>query len=319
GRASAWSIPLAMMRSIVLTRRSQRLVGCIHETGAVLAGATRVATETRNYGDGNYSYSLRRPLVPSQQSQSLHLTATAVASGSRRRGDSGVGRSALAWGARVQGAPAAWRRGATWESLGARRSIWTPKGWSSNDPAGGKGKGSGEAGDSGDSGFSETGAEGDSWTPAPDAWKPDEAPVDPQDSMSAFQPVEGFAESAAEVAREAVAAAPDAAAATLHSAADLGLYPSHIFMQIIEFVQAAAGVPYWEAIVITSLAAKVAMLPVVTTFQGMTKRMNVAKPEITALQAKMQDIKDRVDANPEVKEAAMQEMSAVSHEMMAVL
>lgn len=28
--------------------------------------------------------------------------------------------------------------------------------------------------------------------------------------------------------------------------------------------------------------------------QGMTKRMNVAKPEITALQAKMQDIKDRV-------------------------
>lgn len=105
-----------------------RLVGCIHETGAVLAGATRVATETRNYGDGNYSYSLRRPLVPSQQSQSLHLTATAVASGSRRRGDSGVGRSALAWGARVQGVPAAWRRGATWESLGARRSIWTPKG-----------------------------------------------------------------------------------------------------------------------------------------------------------------------------------------------
>lgn len=32
--------------------------------------------------------------------------------------------------------------------------------WSSNDPAGGKGKGGGEAGDSGDSGFSETGAEG---------------------------------------------------------------------------------------------------------------------------------------------------------------
>lgn len=52
--------------------------------------------------------------------------------------------------------------------------------------------------------------------------------------MSAFQPGEGFAESAAEVAGEVVAAAPDAAAATLHSAADLGLYPSHIFMQIIE-------------------------------------------------------------------------------------
>ena len=52
--------------------------------------------------------------------------------------------------------------------------------------------------------------------------------------MSAFQPGEGFGESAAEIAGEAVAATPDAAAATLHSAADLGLYPSHIFMQIIE-------------------------------------------------------------------------------------
>lgn len=103
-----------------------RLVGCIHETGAVLAGATRIATETRNYGDGNYS--LRRPLVPSQQSQSLHLAAIAVANRSRRRGDSGVGRSALAWGARLQDSPAAWSRGAPWESLGARRSIWTPKG-----------------------------------------------------------------------------------------------------------------------------------------------------------------------------------------------
>lgn len=52
--------------------------------------------------------------------------------------------------------------------------------------------------------------------------------------MSAFQPGEGFGESAMDIAGEAVAAAPDSAAATLHSAADLGLYPSHIFMHIIE-------------------------------------------------------------------------------------
>ena len=52
--------------------------------------------------------------------------------------------------------------------------------------------------------------------------------------MSGFQSGEDLAESAAEATGEAVAAVPDAAAATLHSAADLGLYPSHIFMQIIE-------------------------------------------------------------------------------------
>lgn len=35
------------------------------------------------------------------------------------------------------------------------------------------------------------------------------------------------------------------------------------------FVQATAGVPYWQAIVMVSVAAKIAVLPAVTTFVSM--------------------------------------------------
>lgn len=80
---------------------------------------------------------------------------------------------------------------------------------------------------------------GDSWTPSPDAWQPDDAPAaSPHDTpASGFDFGEGFPDSTAASAVDAAAAAPDvvtAVTATGLSAADLSMYPHHIFMQIIE-------------------------------------------------------------------------------------
>lgn len=82
---------------------------------------------------------------------------------------------------------------------------------------------------------------GDGWTPPPDAWQPDEAPASiAQDAagphVSGFEIPGGFPDAPA-AAVDAAAAAPDvmaAVTATGLSAADLGNYPHHIFMQMIE-------------------------------------------------------------------------------------
>ncbi|CAM9592759.1 unnamed protein product [Ectocarpus fasciculatus] len=153
---------------------------------------------------------------------------------------------------------------------------------------------------------------------------PDEPPPEiPQDaSMSGFDAGGGFSADSAAAAVDAVAGvAPDASAAatamtaTGLSAADLGMYPHHLFMNVIEYVQVNAGVPYWEAIVMVSVAARIAVLPATATFLGMSKRLNMIKPEMAVHQGKMQDIKNRMEANPEIKEAAMAEMMLVSQEM----
>lgn len=79
---------------------------------------------------------------------------------------------------------------------------------------------------------------GDSWTPPPDAWRPDETPAEVPDTSSSMSGFDvgggGFSETAA----EAVAAAPDAGTVmnAALSAADLGNYPSHIAMKLIEYV-----------------------------------------------------------------------------------
>lgn len=83
---------------------------------------------------------------------------------------------------------------------------------------------------------------GDNWTPPPEAWQPDEAPAAiPHDApaSSGFEmPGGAFPDSpAAAAAMDAAAAAPDAmtaVTATGLSAADLGMYPHHIFMNLIE-------------------------------------------------------------------------------------
>ena len=79
---------------------------------------------------------------------------------------------------------------------------------------------------------------GDNWTPPPDAWQPDEAPASiPHDApVSGFEMPGAFPDSPA-AAVDAAAAAPEvmtAVTATGLSAADLSMYPHHIFMNLIE-------------------------------------------------------------------------------------
>ncbi|CAM9872631.1 unnamed protein product [Scytosiphon promiscuus] len=323
-----------MLRNAGLSRQGRRLAGRVHGNGALATAAVDVATRHTgnngacNSGGNRNGSSVLRPAAP-QLLLSHSLRVRALHRGSALRGTSGLGGSASTAMCALGGRPdqslwTAWSgaaAAAAGGSLGARRSIWGR----SNDANGGT-KGSGDVGGEGSNGFPDTGgaADGDRWEPPPDAWTPDGAPpAIPEDvpPVPDFDARGGFSDATAS-AVDAAAAVPDsvtAVTATGLSAADLTMYPHHICMQIIDFVQATAGVPYWQAIIMVSVAAKIAVLPAVTTFVGMTKRLNMVKPEMAVHQDKMQDIKMRMEANPEIKEAAMQEMTLISQEMGALL
>eukprot|EP00752_Nemacystus_decipiens_P007761 g6935.t1 len=322
-----------------LSRQSRRLVGRVNNSGVSAAASGAVTRPDGSCYNSNRTHFEKTP--PPQVlllSQSLHVPAvlqrsrSIVGSGCSSRGSSSSGfggKCGTAVGPGQNPAAAWWgvARGTAAGSVGARRSLSGRSGGEgagAGSKIGGPNGGSGGAID-GDSGFSETGgADGDGWTPPPDAWQPDEAPAAiPHDApaASSFEIPGGFSDSPTAVF-DAAAAAPEvvtAVTATGLSAADLGMYPHHICMNMIEYVQVNAGVPYWEAIILVSIAARIAVLPAVTTFLGMTKRLNMVKPQMAVHQEKMQDIKNRMEANPEVKEAAMREMMLVSEEMGALL
>eukprot|EP00903_Cladosiphon_okamuranus_P015678 g14476.t1 len=317
-----------------LSWQSRRLAGRAHGN---VASAGVVSAATRQDGscyNGNHKQSPPQVLLSQslhalarqQQSRGLVVSGFSTSSTRSRFGEHG---GAVGRGQDLEGAWRVMAGGTAAGSFGARRSLW---GRSGGEGAGAGGKGGSSNGGSGaaidgDSGFSEAGgADGDGWAPPPDAWQPDEAPASiPYDA--AAPPVPGFETpggftNAPAAAMDASAAAPDVittVTATGLSAADLGNYPHHLFMQMIEYVQVNAGVPYWEAIILVSIAARIAMLPAVTTFLGMSKRLNMVKPQMAIHQEKMQDINNRVRANPEMKEAALREMKLVSEEMSALL
>ncbi|CAB1102814.1 unnamed protein product [Ectocarpus sp. CCAP 1310/34] len=328
-----------MLTGAGLCRQSRRLVGRVHDNGPSLAALAIAANRLARH-DGSSDSSKRtcrgdlRPPQHLLQAQTLHVPALQQrghrsSSITRLGGDGGtIGVAAFGGGRGLD--LAAWRgAAAAGGTVGARRSFGGRSGdgfrAGSNGNSNGSGSGSG-SGREDSAGFPETGgaADADGWSAPPDAWMPDEPPAEiPQDaSMPGFDAGEGFSVDSAAAALDAVAgAAPDASAigtamtATGLSAADLGMYPHHLFMHMIDYVQATAGVPYWEAIVMVSVAARIVVLPAVATFLGMSKRLNMIKPEMAVHQGKMQDIKNRMEANPEVKEAAMAEMMLVSQEM----
>lgn len=75
------------------------------------------------------------------------------------------------------------------------------------------------------------------------------------------------------------------------AAASAGFSPSQMVMQVIDQVHLLVGIPYWEAIILTTLGLRVVMLPL-----AISSVQNAAK--MGALRPLIQSIKDRQARHP---------------------
>jgi len=66
--------------------------------------------------------------------------------------------------------------------------------------------------------------------------------------------------------------------------------PSYVVMQAIDAIHSALGVPYWEAIVLITIAVRIAMLPMSVMQLKTMSKLAILKPEVDKIQATaMQD------------------------------
>lgn len=75
------------------------------------------------------------------------------------------------------------------------------------------------------------------------------------------------------------------------ASSELGYSPSHFVMQAVEQIHLLVGIPYWEAIVIATVALRVIMLPLAITTVQNAARMSSLRPA-------MQAVKDRQARHP---------------------
>jgi YidC/Oxa1 family membrane protein insertase len=75
------------------------------------------------------------------------------------------------------------------------------------------------------------------------------------------------------------------------AAAVIGFSPSQVIMQIIDQVHLLVGIPYWEAIILTTLGLRVVMLPMAISSVQNAAKMGALRPAIQA-------IKDRQAKHP---------------------
>jgi len=93
------------------------------------------------------------------------------------------------------------------------------------------------------------------------------------------------------------------------AAGALGWSPTHLIMHSIEQIHLLAGIPYWEAIVVFTLAFRVAIIPLgVWTSQG-SARMAAVRPHI-------QKLSDRLKSNPNADSRTKQEFAVESRALM---
>jgi membrane protein insertase Oxa1/YidC/SpoIIIJ len=75
------------------------------------------------------------------------------------------------------------------------------------------------------------------------------------------------------------------------ASSELGFSPSHIVMQVVEQIHLMVGIPYWEAIVLGTVALRIMMLPLAITSVQNAARMSTLRPA-------MQAVKDRQARHP---------------------
>ena len=95
-----------------------------------------------------------------------------------------------------------------------------------------------------------------------------------------------------------ITAAPTEAAVSIVS--ELGYSPPHLVIRLIENVHLMAEIPYWETIVLTTIALRIFLLPVALYTAKSASRMAHARPKIINLQTEFQK-------HPNVLDPALQE------------
>lgn len=83
------------------------------------------------------------------------------------------------------------------------------------------------------------------------------------------------------------AAAPIEAVVSV--ASELGYSPPHLVIRLIENVHLMAEIPYWETIVVTTIALRIFLLPVAIYTTVSASRMAHARPKIIHLQTEFQN------------------------------
>jgi YidC/Oxa1 family membrane protein insertase len=82
--------------------------------------------------------------------------------------------------------------------------------------------------------------------------------------------------------------APAAAAATEALAPLSSTNPGHVVMQLVEKIHIVADVPYWQAIILLTVALRWAVLPIAIKGMRDGAKMQILQPEMKAIQAEMQ-------------------------------
>ena len=71
------------------------------------------------------------------------------------------------------------------------------------------------------------------------------------------------------------------------SANDLGFSPVHIAIQLVENIHIAAGIPYWEAIALSTLGVRLVLLPTAMIVARDVSKMRALKPELKKIRESM--------------------------------
>ena len=124
-------------------------------------------------------------------------------------------------------------------------------------------------------------------------------PIDPSPSSIVENIVEAVPMDAVDVASAVVAVNPS----------DAGLC-SGLVMNLVEQIHLAAGVPYWEAIVLSTIGLRIILLPVVLNSIRSSARMSWLRPDMEKMQEAMKANGD-LGGDPNLQKKYQMEMKAL--------
>ena len=91
------------------------------------------------------------------------------------------------------------------------------------------------------------------------------------------------------------------------AASTLSNSPPHIVIKIIDYIHLAAEIPYWETIVVSTIALRIILFPVAIYTVKAASRMAHARPKINKLQSELNNHPNLMD--PEVQKEFQRKMA----------
>ena len=86
--------------------------------------------------------------------------------------------------------------------------------------------------------------------------------------------------------------------------AELGYSPSHVAIQCVENVHMMVGIPYWEAIALTTVAMRVILLPAAIIVARDVSKMRALKPEMKKIKTSLAKVSSAEDPTIRFKYAS---------------